>query len=118
MKDYRWFKIMVRAFGLLLVGMSIPYLTSAIEYAFTVFGSGAMGSASMFWPRVAAYAVGALGQLLLGLYMLSGAPKFVRYCVDQADKRCIRCDYDLTGLAGTCPECGLSIPPRPPGTAA
>lgn len=109
MRDYRWFKILVRAMGLLLLGMSVPYLASAADYLVGSISSPNTAYSRTYVERAVTYGAGATGQALLGLYMLSGAPRFVRYCIDQAEKRCIRCDYDLTGLTGACPECGAPI---------
>jgi hypothetical protein len=120
MRDYRWFKILLRAMGLLLLGFAMPQLTSAVGSVLFYFSNEySRSSGFSYWPVAVSSAVGALAQLLLALYLISGAPKFIRYCIDQVDRRCIRCDYDLTGLKGTCPECGLPIPePTQPAQTA
>jgi hypothetical protein len=109
MRDYRWFKILVRAFGLLLIGQSIPSIGTITHYVIAILG-GAPAPTGHYWQALATYGTATVAALLLGLYMLSGAPKFVRYCIEQVEDRCIRCDYDIRGLTGQCPECGLPVP--------
>jgi hypothetical protein len=111
MRDYRWFKILVRAIGILIVGESLFHLTTVVDYGLRAIQyPRGMGGPSSYWTPVAVYGIGFLVQFLFGCYLISGAPKFVRYCIEQVEDRCIRCDYDIRGLTGQCPECGLPIP--------
>ncbi len=51
------------------------------------------------------------------IYMLLiGASCWRRRC-RRLGNRCLRCNYDLAGLSGRCPECAAPAPFRDPGTA-
>lgn len=52
------------------------------------------------------------GLLFIGLVTLLASVRFVR---SGSERRCRRCDYDLTGMTGDtrrCPECGSGLGPR------
>jgi hypothetical protein len=114
MNDPRWFKLLLRAIGILLLGLSLPAVGSLVPYLTSQLDSNIYGapqpSSARMWASVAVYVTGVLGQALLGLYLLTGAPHLMRYCVRQVYSRCPGCDYDLAGVQGGCPECGLGRP--------
>jgi hypothetical protein len=108
----RWFKLAVRAIGLLLLGFAIPAVFNLISYASNFRTSiGFEPDKLAAWITAVAYAIGVIAQTTFSLYLLFGAPALVRYCIEQVATRCIQCDYDIRGLTGKCPECGLEIGP-------
>jgi hypothetical protein len=115
LNDPRWFKLLLRAIGVLLMGLSLPSLGSLGPYVVNLFEPDAFGTPQKLpvrgWVAACAYIAGVFGQALLGIYLLSGAPRLMRYCVRQVYSRCPGCDYDLSGVQGGCPECGVGKPP-------
>ena len=109
MKDPVWFKLLVRGIGILLVAQSVPPIFSAIGAATILFKEGWTNPGQNYWVSITAHGAGGLVQGVFGLYLLVGAPRLVRYCIRQVGTRCPGCDYDIRGLKGTCPECGLAI---------
>ena len=109
MSDPRWFKLLVRAIGLVLIGIAIPSITMALSYIPEMhdpnFGYNVQYA---LWSLIGP-GMGGLLQLALGGYLFFGAPRLVKYCVRQVHTRCPGCDYDVRGLQGACPECGLLI---------
>jgi hypothetical protein len=129
MTDPKWFRLVIRAVGVLTIAISIPHVGGAIAslammlqagpggWRSYLSSSGAGGGESWWNPftfGVAASVLAAAGQLGLGLYLLCGASRLVRYCVREVSGRCAGCDYEVRGLKGKCPECGLEIPEAAP----
>jgi len=110
MSDPHWFKLLVRGVGILLLGLAIPSALQAIASVSTIFDPVV---APQDWNGrlwLMTHTLSALVQLGFGIYLVFGAPRLVRYCVRQVYSRCGACDYDVRGLRGVCPECGVSIP--------
>ena len=61
MRDYRWFKILLRAMGLLLLGLAIPNITGAVESAIFFFRSEYRTTGFPYWQTAVISSVGALG---------------------------------------------------------
>jgi hypothetical protein len=133
MNDPKWFKLLVRAIGLFILTLSIGRATDALRTSVLMITSAISGSSSNSrfavlgvrdsWTGPEAissyiYIAGGIAQVGFGLYLLFGAPKLVRYCVREVSNRCVGCDYDIRGLKGKCPECGLEIPEVAPGPQA
>ena len=110
MSDYSWFRLLLKAIGVLLLGMSIPILLwTAGAAAVTAASAGGRMSFEPLLPPLAAYG----GQALIGLYLLLGGRQLVDYCLRGVRGRCAGCGYDLSGLnAEVCPECGSPTPQR------
>src|SRR5262245_33853347 len=126
MNDARWFKLLVRAIGLFVLAQSIERLDGVLRLLISLIGNGPRGYGATFapsngferWLSAIAiqdyiYIATGLAQVAFGLYMLFGAPRLARYCVRQVRARCALCDYDIRGLKGACPECGLPIGNEP-----
>lgn len=112
MKGPHWFTLLVRAIGLLVLGMTIPHVGTAVStlaiFFEPMFGAGA-GTAKSYYTIVAVGTAGSTAaSLAFAVYLLAGAPHIVRYCLRGADGRCPRCDYSLAGSPDHCPECGWS----------
>jgi hypothetical protein len=111
MSDYSWFRLLLRAIGVLLLGLSVPMLLwTAGAAALTAASAGGRMSYEPLLAPVVAYG----GQAAIGLYLLLGGQLLVDYCLQGVRGRCGGCGYDLSGLdAQVCPECGAPIPRRP-----
>jgi hypothetical protein len=111
MSDPRWFKLLVRAIGVLVLAQAAPNVVATVGWLISMFTTAGPGGGDFFDYGMGAVLslVGTALELAIGVYLLRGAPALVRYCIRQVGRRCAACDYDLQGLGGKCPECGLVI---------
>lgn len=122
MGDYAWFKLLVRAIGILLLGLSVPLILWTIgSILLEQFGYAYPGQRSgdlllVRLPGVVGYGA----QAGMGVYLLFGAQQLIEMCIAGVRYRCAACGYDIVGIqTGLCPECGTGIPlprtePKPP----
>ena len=110
MTDYTWFKLLVRAIGLLLIGMGLPSLLSNL-IGLVTWMSDPQSRASMnllarFLPLVASYGA----QSAFGLYLFFGAEALISRCIRDVRGHCACCGYPVGGVtSGICPECGTAF---------
>jgi len=119
MNDHSWFRLLVRALGLLVAGVSVPSLVRGISsFAWAVFNQTQFaGQRASYLIFYASDMVGGMLQLLLGIYLLFFADAFIRRCLLDIRDRCPTCQYDLRGItAPTCPECGEQVLTKPAPT--
>src|SRR5262249_55089189 len=126
MTDYSWFKLLVRAIGLLLLGIGAPQLLSSIITICSRFLGGELQWQIMAPMYVGLVAEGA-AQMGFGLYLLLGPENLIARCLGGVRGRCAACGYDISTITtGICPECGtefkasagapdVSGPPGPSG---
>lgn len=113
-----WFRLLIRALGVLFIGLSVPAIVSlagGLASSLTSTNAAALGSSE--WTM---YYVGTgLGYGLeagFGIYLLFFGEGLIRKCIADTLGRCAVCQYDLHGQTGdTCPECGT--PFRTPSPA-
>lgn len=104
-----WFRLLIRALGVLFLGLSLPTLISlASNIVSALMASNSSPFAGRDWTI---YYIGTgLGyslQAALGVYLLFFAEGLIRKCITDTLGRCPMCQYDLQGQKGdTCPECG------------
>lgn len=119
MKHVSWFKLLLRAIGIVLIGLALPKMGGVlVELGVGVYyrlrgdledPQTTEQLARAWWSLI--WHLGYVLQLGLGLYLLFDARWLVRVCVHDAAMRCPACKYDLTGAApGVCPECGVKLP--------
>ena len=118
MSDYSWFRLLLKAVGVFLLGMSVPMLlwwVGSVLADQVTRGAGSWALANWLPP-----AIGYGSQAAIGLYLLFGAQHLIEYCLRGVRGRCAACGYPLAGLtADLCPECGTPIArgrPAPPAT--
>lgn len=124
MADYSWFRLLVRALGLVFIGLALP---SVIQTAFWVANAwqyqtrAGTGGVSV-WSTVVQWTgvvVSVVIQLLFGLYLFFGGEWVIRRCLRDVYGRCAACGYEVAGHAGAvCPECGAMLPGRSAARAA
>jgi hypothetical protein len=113
MSQYIWFKLLVRGIGILLIGLSLPWLTIGLGQLVEMLADGhPFGGGYMI--QVAMQALASVAQFAFGAYLLFGGAPLIRYCMRDLHSRCAACGYDLAGVAtAVCPECGVSVAPSP-----
>jgi len=116
--DPRWFKLLVRAVGLMLIGFAAPMLVkNVLTFLYVLMFDEQPASLSYTLSYVAAI-FGDLVQGGFGVYLLLGGGKLTQWCLRQTLGSCLVCEYDVrTITAPTCPECGAPIPRNTPKQA-
>lgn len=115
MNDYSWFRLLIRAVGLVLLGIALPSFLGTVGNMASYFASAPTSSQFPFVLGWAAYATGSLFQLVLGIYLLRGGGKLTAHCLSSVLGRCMACGYDVRTIASqNCPECGAVLPGRSP----
>lgn len=116
MTDYGWFRLIVRAIGVLLIGLALPTAINYLAYAVSAIVSRdwlALSAGEQLFAILGGLA-GFLAQGAFGVYLLFGGSAIIRYCTRDISGLCGSCGYDLKNLdADRCPECGSPAPKRP-----
>ena len=117
MKHKTWFRLVLKAIGVLLTGMGLPGMLMQLmqlsyflqENPYSSFGAGM--PTGYFWWTTFAPLVEHLGLVVIGLYLLFGGEWVVDKCIPSNRPYCPECGYDLSRASGErCPECGVSLP--------
>ena len=112
MSDFAWFKLLIRAIGVLLIGLSIPMVLYTIGFGIANQLSNSMPLSALMipWlPMLAGYGV----QAGFGLYLLVGAEGLINRCIAGVRHNCAACGYNLEGItSAVCPECGAATTRR------
>ncbi len=107
MKHKTWFRLMLKAIGILLIGLSIPRVT---EIMIVVVNDALSGLTPLVpgpigWNLFAVS--GPLIQFFFGVYLLFGGKWIANLAIPSNRPYCPECGYDLSENSGdTCPECG------------
>ena len=110
MNDFAWIKLLLRAVGVLLIGLGVPHalaMTGSIANGYI----NARGLHVWEWlPGYAASLEGYLAQVGFGFYLLVNGRAITRLCMSDLRNVCLQCGYDIASIpGGTCPECGTPI---------
>lgn len=128
MKHKTWFRLVLKAIGILIIAEALPNAFQGVAWIVQVWMQTPRSArgllASPTWPMFLASPVGAAVQLLLGAYLLLGANWFVNLVIPSNRPYCPECGYDVSfSRRGSCPECGATLPhpastdtPQPPRT--
>lgn len=117
MNDLRWFRLALRAIGILVLALALPNVITWVGWSLeaAIWWKQAEPMQPGYIVRAFAGAAATTAQTLLGLYLLIGGEWLVRFCT--SDLRASEVDGQGTVR---CPECGylVSTASRPvaPGT--
>lgn len=117
MKHKTWFRLVIKAIGLLLIGLSLPGLVTffglfIVLLTASPFGAmGPVGQSGWMWSMYLAPYSGSIVQLAIGVYLLFGGKWIVNVCIPSNRPYCPECGYDLSkATSENCPECGVKLP--------
>ncbi len=121
MKHKTWFRLVIKAIGVLLIGFSFPYIVVAIyeiTSAWSQYRSMSFSGATADWfdyfilPLLSS--AGTLLMLGFGLYLFFGGEWVVNRCIPSNRPYCPECGYDLSKSeeGERCPECGVGLAGR------
>ena len=110
MKHKTWFRLMMKAVGVALVGFALPGVASWIAKIIRLWdGNPGAGLLSLFASNP--WYIGTLLQFALGLYLFFGGKWIVNLAIPSNRPYCPNCGYDVgKAKGGTCPECGVPLP--------
>lgn len=113
MVERAWFRLIVRALGILFLGLGTSELISFGHRLYMqVYYEHAAGSTTPLLPWVS-YGISTLVQPAIGVYLLFFAEGLIRLCLRDSLGRCAYCTFDLRGVKGdVCPECGSPLAPQ------
>jgi hypothetical protein len=107
MSEIAWFALLLRAIGLFILVDKLPVTVGYLSSLAQLFSD----YSDPFWA--ASIVLGLLGYLAadaVGVYLLFGGKRIVRFCVRDLVARCAVCGYPLAKVVGpVCPECGVPI---------
>jgi hypothetical protein len=122
MKHKTWFRLVLKAIGVLLIGWSIPAMVQTliqlIQYGdmFTFYAPYSMNSpptrstAEIVWGIV----LGSSPHLMMvafGLYLFFGGKWIVNKAIPSNRAYCPECGYQIANAeSASCPECGVVLP--------
>jgi len=116
MKHKTWFRLVLKAIGVLLIGLAasgVANLLANMGYL-TMYGdpyvvTSVRMSNWIYWQLLSPH-VGDLVQLGLGLYLLFGGRWIANLAIPSNRPYCPECGYDNSKATGKrCPECGVPI---------
>jgi len=117
MKHKTWFRLVVKAIGILLIALGLPEAimgTAEVIYAYRVQRNWSTATAPMpVWEVVLWQIAPPVLRVILGLYLLLGGEWLVNFVIPSNRRYCPDCGHDVSEPLGarTCAECGATLPP-------
>lgn len=110
MKHKTWFRLVLKAIGVLLLGLGTPNVIGPVV---SVIGGVVTGAGWAGWGYQWFYVGEAMGgalQVAFGLYLLAGGNWIINRVIPSNRPYCPDCGYDITNARGErCPECGVML---------
>lgn len=112
MVERAWFRLLIRALGVLFVGLGVTGLVDFVYRVIYRISIQPQVRMDLEWVHWVAYGTSHLIQPAIGVYLLFFAEGLIRLCLRDAIGRCGYCQFDVSGvLADVCPECGSPLDP-------
>lgn len=119
-KHKTWFRLVLKAIGVLLLALGLPDLIQAgtlvVGYAYSGgYGFGGFGPLTdldvLLMTISSSNLITALVKTLIGIYLLLYGGLLLNLCIPSNRPYCPECGYELRGSVGVkCPECGCRLP--------
>jgi hypothetical protein len=112
MKHKTWFRLVLKAIGILLIGFALPdVVTHVIGYArWTAYQRSMMMGEPFDWVNFGMAIAAPSLQVAFGLYLLFGGAWLANLCIPSNRAYCAECGYELSQVESKrCPECGTAI---------
>lgn len=128
MKHKTWFRLVLKAIGVMLVAFAIPGIVSGLIMIIDASIRGEQWTLASPYSNVisggymsrvllvaAVQSVPALTQLAIGLYLFFDGAWIINKAIPSNRPYCHDCGYDLSQSHNTrCPECGAATEAREP----
>jgi hypothetical protein len=120
MKYKTWFRLVLKAIGVLLIGLALPSLVREVGSMFLYQSMFATNPGTLQLDDITAW-LWSLSppviQMAIGLYLILGGAWVTNLCVPSNRPYCPECGYDLSQATSRerCTECGITLP-KPPAS--
>lgn len=113
MKHKTWFRLVVKAIGILVFCLGLAEFCGLVLHLAGVVFTDAIPSVGL--PDLLyqfGYAFGrAVGGMVIGAFLLSSADLVTDRIIPSNRPYCPACGYEIAGVkTGDCPECGVALP--------
>ena len=113
MKHKTWFRLVLKAIGVLLIGFSlqgvIPAIAAVVMYLLEWSEMSVSSNEFMWWNFP--YYIAGFVQFGLGIYLFFGGKWIVNKAIPSNRSYCPECGYQIANAHGAnCPECGVALP--------
>ncbi len=111
MKHKTWFRLVVKAIGLLVMSLSIGHIVNT----FLAYLGEWIETGGVTWRAwMLSYGLGQSVAFLFGLYLFLGGEWVVNKAIPSNRPYCPECGYELAHhTSPKCPECGVALPEKP-----
>lgn len=113
MKHKTWFRLVLKAIGILLIALALPDL---IYHLAGILRTYRLQGTWSGWPQLSMtetilwVCVSPVIQIGIGAYLLSGASLLADWIIPSNRPYCPDCGYDLSqSTSTTCAECGADV---------
>lgn len=109
MKHKTWFRLVIKAIGVLVIALSLPdafhgvvYLLYRVSSGNSVLGGSLISVIALTSPLIGC---------ALGAYLFVGGKWIIEKAIPSNRPYCPECGYDLSkATSANCPECGVKLP--------